>query len=162
MSQLPPPKGYVSWLQFAVDTMDARGAFVDDWFTDREIPTQDEIRAAAQAELDQLQAFSPDDGPLSEKQVAALREAAAQHLPRGRTTGTEALFDGDLDSRGGFFNKIDKEFESELEDLADAAKGAADRASLSIDDALRVIEESNLRIANLEKGTRTGIAKGAF
>jgi len=161
MSQLPPPKGYVSWLQFAVDTMDARGAFVDDWFRDREIPTQDEIRAAAQAELDQLQAYSPDDGPMSEKQVAALREAAAQHLPRGRTTGTEALFNGYLDSREGFFNKIDKGLECELGDLADAAKGAADRASLAIDDALRVIAESNSRIADLEKGSVSTVARPA-
>lgn len=149
----------MSWLQFAVDTMDARGAFVDDWFTDRKIPTRDEIRAAAQAELDQLQAYSPDDGPWSEKQVAALRKDADQHLPRGRTTGTEALLDGDLDSREGLFNKIDKGLESELGDLADAAKGAADRASLAIDDALRSIEESNSRIADLEKGTALAVTR---
>ena len=38
-----------------------------------------------------------------------------------------------------------------LGELADAAKGAADRAAESIDDALSFVEESNLRIAALEK-----------
>ncbi len=49
-----------------------------------------------------------------------------------------------------------------LAELADAAKSAADRASESIDDALSFVEESNLRIATMEKGMRTGIAKGKF
>ena len=35
--------------------------------------------------------------------------------------------------------------------LADAAKGAADRAAESIDDALSFVEKSNFRIAALEK-----------
>ena len=38
-----------------------------------------------------------------------------------------------------------------LGELADAAKAAADRAAKSIDDSLSFIEESNLRIAALEK-----------
>jgi Uma2 family endonuclease len=38
-----------------------------------------------------------------------------------------------------------------LGELADAAKGAADRAAESIDDALSFVEKSNLRIAALEK-----------
>lgn len=36
-------------------------------------------------------------------------------------------------------------------ELADAAKGAADRAAESIDDALSFVEKSNLRIAALEQ-----------
>ena len=38
----------------------------------------------------------------------------------------------------------------DLSELADAAKGAADRSSESIDDALSFIEKSNLRIEALE------------
>jgi Uma2 family endonuclease len=38
-----------------------------------------------------------------------------------------------------------------LGELADAAKGAADRAAKSIDDSLSCVEKSNLRIAALEK-----------
>ena len=34
--------------------MDARGAFLDRLFTDDDIPTQKEIRAAAKSELDAL------------------------------------------------------------------------------------------------------------
>lgn len=40
--------------------------------------------------------------------------------------------------------------DAELGALADAAKGAADRAGAAIDDALRFIEASNLRIAAME------------
>ena len=43
------------------------------------------------------------------------------------------------------------EADSELAALADAAKGAADRAGASIDDALAFIEASNQRIAAMEK-----------
>ncbi len=159
MNKLPAPKGYVSWLRYAIDKMDVKRAFSDDSFTDRKIPTRDEIRAAAQAELDQLQPHSSDDGPLTEKQVAALCEDAAQHLPIGKTTGKETLFDGYHHSPEDFVNEIDKGLESELGDLADAAKGAAERASLAIDDALRFIEESNSRIADLGKGTALAVTR---
>jgi hypothetical protein len=53
---IPVPTGFNSWLDFAIATMDARGAFLDRLFTDDDIPTQDEIRAAAKAELDALRA----------------------------------------------------------------------------------------------------------
>lgn len=53
---LPMPTGFNSWLDFAIATMDARGAFLDHLFTHDHIPTQDEIRAAAKAELDALRA----------------------------------------------------------------------------------------------------------
>lgn len=52
---IPMSTGFNSWLNFAIATMDARGAFLDHLFTD-DIPTQDEIRAAAKAELDALRA----------------------------------------------------------------------------------------------------------
>lgn len=41
-------------------------------------------------------------------------------------------------------------FEAELAALAEAAHGAADRMSSVIDDSLRFISESNMRIAALE------------
>lgn len=53
---IPAPQGFTSWLDYAIATMDARGAFADRMFTTDTIPSQDEIRAAAQAELDALKA----------------------------------------------------------------------------------------------------------
>lgn len=53
---IPMPTGFNSWLDYAIATMDALGAFLDHLFTDDDIPNQDEIRAAAKAELDALRA----------------------------------------------------------------------------------------------------------
>lgn len=53
---IPVPQGFASWLDYAIATMDARGAFADRMFSTDAIPGQDEIRAAAQAELDALKA----------------------------------------------------------------------------------------------------------
>ena len=53
-TSLPLPKGFNCWLEYAIATMDARGAFLDRLFTDDYIPTQNEIRAAAKSELDAL------------------------------------------------------------------------------------------------------------
>lgn len=50
------PTGFNSWLDYAIATMDARGAFLDRLFTHDDIPSQSEIRAAAMAELDALRA----------------------------------------------------------------------------------------------------------
>lgn len=41
---------------------------------------------------DVLPAYAPDDGPLTAKQVRALRKDAARHLPGGKTISKEALF----------------------------------------------------------------------
>ncbi len=41
---------------------------------------------------DVLPAYAPDDGPLSAKQVTALRKDAAKHLPKGKTLSKETLF----------------------------------------------------------------------
>ena len=48
------PTGFNSWLDCAIATMDARGAFHGRLFTDDDIPTQDEICAAARTGLDVL------------------------------------------------------------------------------------------------------------
>ena len=41
---------------------------------------------------DVLPAYAPDDGPLTAKQVRALRKDAANHLPKGKVLSSEALF----------------------------------------------------------------------
>jgi hypothetical protein len=53
---IPLPVGFNSWLDYAIATMDARGAFLDRLFTHDDIPNQKDIRAAAKAELDALRA----------------------------------------------------------------------------------------------------------
>jgi hypothetical protein len=53
---IPLPTGFNSWLDYAIATMDARGAFLDRLFTHDDIPNQEDIRAAAKAELDALRA----------------------------------------------------------------------------------------------------------
>ena len=52
--------------------------------------------------------------------------------------------------RRGAFAYRSSEADAELAALADAAKGAADRAGAAIDDALAYIEASNKRIAAME------------
>jgi len=39
-----------------------------------------------------LPAYAPDDGPLTAKQVLALRKDAAKHLPKGKPLSRETLF----------------------------------------------------------------------
>lgn len=39
-----------------------------------------------------LPAYAPDDGPLTAKQVAALRKDAASRLPKGKTLSRQDLF----------------------------------------------------------------------
>lgn len=41
---------------------------------------------------DVLPAYAPDDGPLTAKQVRALRKDAAKHMPKGKVLSSEALF----------------------------------------------------------------------
>ena len=38
---------------------------------------------------DVLPAYAPDDGPLTAKQIAALRKDAAKHMPKGETISKE-------------------------------------------------------------------------
>lgn len=48
--------------------------------------------ALARFASDVLPAYEADDGPLSAKQIKALREDAQQHLPKGKSISSEALF----------------------------------------------------------------------
>ena len=41
---------------------------------------------------DVLPAYAPDDGPLTAKQVLALRKDAAKYLPKGKPLSRETLF----------------------------------------------------------------------
>lgn len=41
---------------------------------------------------DVLPAYAPDDGPLTAKQIRALRKDANQHLPKGKTISSVSLF----------------------------------------------------------------------
>lgn len=41
---------------------------------------------------DVLAAYAPDDGPLTAKQIKALRRDADKHLPTGKTLSRETLF----------------------------------------------------------------------
>lgn len=64
--------------------------------------------------------------------------------------------------RRGAFAYESGDSEAELGALADAAKGAADRAGEAIDDALSFIEASNKRIAAMEaKGAKAHAKKAA-
>ena len=59
-TSLPPPKGFESWLDYAIATMDVRSVWLESLFdesTDTP-PSGDQIRAAAQAELDALRAIA--------------------------------------------------------------------------------------------------------
>jgi hypothetical protein len=62
--------------------------------------------------------------------------------------------------RRGAFAYQSSDTDDELSALADAAKGAAERAGASIDDALQFIEASNRRIAAMEaKSAKTGLGR---
>lgn len=56
MGTLTPPTNYASWLDYAIATMDTRGAYLDRIFSegDTQPPSQDDMRAAAQDELEHL------------------------------------------------------------------------------------------------------------
>ena len=64
----------------------------------------------------------------------------------------------ELMRRGAFAYEAESA-EGEMAALADAAKGAADRAGAAIDDALDFIAESNLRIAAMERAAAFAIEK---
>ena len=54
MSTPTPPKEFLSWLDYAIATIDARGAYLDRMFDDAEIPSREEVRVAAIEELNHL------------------------------------------------------------------------------------------------------------
>lgn len=72
MSTPALPTDYPSWLDYAVATMDARGAYLDRIFGEEGTPSQDDIRSAAQRELDHLKkkAAMPWVGMLENWQIA--------------------------------------------------------------------------------------------
>ena len=63
--------------------------------------------------------------------------------------------------RRGAFAYESSDADAELGALADAAKGAADRAGAAIDDALDFIEASNRRIAAMEAKVAKRAPRGA-
>lgn len=63
--------------------------------------------------------------------------------------------------RRGAFAYQDDDHEADLATLADAAKGASDRAGAAIDDALAFIEASNKRIAAMEAKAAKAAGKRA-
>jgi hypothetical protein len=63
--------------------------------------------------------------------------------------------------RRGAFAYQAAEADAELAALADAAKGAADRAGAAIDDALLFIDASNKRIAAMEAKAANKVARAA-
>lgn len=69
MSNIPPPKGHASWLDYAIFTMDTRsalhemqGLFDDDAPVNLHV-TGDDLRAAARAELEALRQAAGADKP---------------------------------------------------------------------------------------------------
>lgn len=62
--------------------------------------------------------------------------------------------------RRGAFDYESAESDQELEALADAARSASERAGAAIDDALSYIEESNKRIAAMEKQAASARKQG--
>lgn len=51
---MTPPDEYLSWLDYAVATMDARGAYLDCMFDGAVTPSQEEVMVAAIEELNHL------------------------------------------------------------------------------------------------------------
>ena len=86
MSRPPPPTDFPCWLDYAIATIDARGAQLDRIFSENDIPSQDDIRAAAQEELDELKqkvampwkSISPEHRALLER--LARRDAEVMRL----------------------------------------------------------------------------------
>lgn len=72
MSTPAPPSNFQSWLDYAVATMDARGAYLNRIFNEEGTPSQNDIRSAAQEELDHLKkkAGIPWVGMLENWQIA--------------------------------------------------------------------------------------------
>jgi len=54
MNRLPPPSGYANWLDFAVETFDTRGLWVEAMFGESEPLDRDAMREAAREELVRL------------------------------------------------------------------------------------------------------------
>jgi len=58
-NDLPLPRGYSTWLDYAVETFDTRGLWVESLFGDERVPLdRDAVRGAAQEELRLLRAMA--------------------------------------------------------------------------------------------------------
>ena len=57
----PPPDGYASWLDFAVETFDTRGPWLELMFAGADAD-RDAMREAARLELQQLRALAAANG----------------------------------------------------------------------------------------------------
>ncbi len=55
-----PPKGFASWLDFAVETFDTRGPWVEGLFSDDAPPDRDAMRETARTELAKLRQQAVD------------------------------------------------------------------------------------------------------
>lgn len=53
-SDVPPPKGYQSWLHYAVETMETRSLEIENLFEAGKSVSREEMRAAVQKEIRQL------------------------------------------------------------------------------------------------------------
>ena len=93
MSTPTPPTDFQSWLDYAIATMDARGAHLERVFNEDEIPSQDDIRAAAQEELDHLKkkAVMPWIGMLENWQKALSKKLgrSAEDIVEGNLLATD-------------------------------------------------------------------------
>lgn len=90
MSAPIPPTGFQSWLDYAIATMDARGAHLDRIFSEKDdIPSPDDIRAAAQDELDHLKAMAHLPGY---RMLQNWRDALSKRLGRS----AEAIIEDSL------------------------------------------------------------------
>ena len=93
MSTPTPPTDFQSWLDYAIATMDARGAHLERVFNEDEIPSQDDIRAAAQEELDHLKkkAVMPWIGMLENWQMALSKKLgrSAEDIVEGNLLATD-------------------------------------------------------------------------
>ena len=98
MSTPTPPTDFQSWLDYAIATMDARGAHLDRIFSEDNIPSQDDIRAAAQEELDHLRqkAVMPWIGMLENWQIALSKRLgrSAENIVEDNLLATDFSNDG--------------------------------------------------------------------
>ncbi len=72
MNRPAPPTNFQSWLDYAVATVDVRGARLDRISSEDDVPSQDAIRVTAQEELNHLKrrAVMPWFGMLENWQIA--------------------------------------------------------------------------------------------
>ncbi len=97
MRTLSPPTEFQSWLDYALATMDVRGAQLDRIFNENDASTYDDIRAAALKELDYLRrkAAVPWVGVLENWQTALSKRLgrSAEDIVENNLLATDFLND---------------------------------------------------------------------